>query len=672
MTFLFLFFGDEMADKIKQRIDELRREILKHNELYYTKGAPSVSDSRYDELMGELKKLEAEHPEYDSPGSPSHTVGAPVPEKFRKVEHTAPMLSLESVTDEEGARHFDDTCARAAGEKTDYTCEPKLDGISIELVYENGMFARGSTRGDGRTGEDVTLNLKTIGTVPQRINSRNAPALLAVRGEVMMHISDFQELNRKQAESGKDVFANPRNVVAGSMRQLDYRITAERKLRVYCYRILEFSGAMPPTQWEALELLKEYGFSVSPNIKRCGDIEEAIRYHHEMEKGRDSLDYEIDGIVIKVNSLKHQAALGTRTNNPKWSVAYKFKPRKEVTRVDNIVVQVGRTGVVTPLALLNPVEVGGVTVSRATLHNMDQVERLGIKIGDYVKVERAGDVIPYVSEVMIGKRTGGEKTFRMPEKCPSCGTKLEKEDVFWRCPAGLACPAQLKETMIHYSSKGAVDIEGFSEKTVNLLYEKGMVKGISDIYRLKKEDLLALEGWKEKKTDNLLKAIEEARKVPLERFLCGLGIRNVGKHLARVLADKYGSLDKVMAATEEDLLRINEIGPEIAASIRHFFSREKNLKEIEKLRENGVVIQDRKSVGGRLSGKKIVFTGSLETMSRSEAQKMVEAEGGEALSSVTSETDLVVAGEKAGSKLKKAREKGVKVIDEKEFRKMMG
>lgn len=661
-----------MTKEIKKRIENLKKEIIRHNKLYYTLGKPEVSDAAYDKLLKELKTLEEKHPEYLAPDSPTQTIGAPIPDKFEKVKHTSVMLSLESVNNEEGAAHFDETCMKEVGEKIDYMCEPKLDGLSIELVYEDGTFTRGSTRGDGRIGEDVTLNLKTIPSVPKKLKGSHIPKKIAVRGEVMMHISDFQELNKEQAKEGKGLFANPRNVAAGSMRQLDWRVTAKRKLHVYCYRVMDISGKMPQGQREALKLLEELGFKTSPSTKHCPGIKEAIHYHHAMEEKRDDLNYEIDGIVIKVNSAAYQEKLGMRTTNPKWAVAYKFKPRKEVTRVENIVVQVGRTGVLTPLALLKPVEVSGVTVSRATLHNMDQVKKLGIKIGDYVKVERAGDVIPYISEVIKGRRTGSEKEFHMPKKCPSCGTPVEQEDVFFRCPAGLACPAQVKEAIIHYASKGAVDIEGFSEKTVELLYDEGIIKSVSDVYILKKEDLLRLEGWKEKKTQNLLDAIEKAKLIELDRFIFGLGIRNVGKHIASLIAKKFGTLDRIKEATKEELLSINEIGPEIADCIVDFFRAPKNLKEIENLKKRGVKVREKKTPAkGKLLNKKIVFTGSLETMSRSEAKKLVEEEGGEALSSVSSSVDFVVAGEKAGSKLDDAKKKGIKVLTEQEFKKLI-
>ena len=657
---------------IKKKIKKISDTIKRHNELYYIKGVPEISDGAYDAIVAELKKLEKAHPEYAGERSPTGTVGAPIPEKFRKVEHVALMLSLESVNDEKGAYRFDQTCRKEAGEDVTYLCEPKLDGISIELVYERGVFLRGSTRGDGRTGEDVTQNLKTIENVPGTLKIKIPPKRIAVRGEVMMHIKDFNELNKEQAEAGREIFANPRNVVAGSMRQLDRRITAGRKLRVYCYGILELSGKMPATQKEALDLLTKLGFSVSPGVLGCASIEEAISYHHDLERKRDDLDYEIDGAVIKINDLKTQEKLGMRTTNPKWAVAYKFKPRREITRVEDIVVQVGRTGVLTPLALLQSVDISGVTVSRATLHNMDQIERLGIRIGDYVRVERAGDVIPYISEVVKEKRTGSEKSFRMPSKCPSCGTSLEKEDVFYRCPAGFACPAQVKESLTHYVSKDAVDIEGFSGKTAEQLFDRGLIRGLRDIYSLKKEDLLELEGWKEKKTDNLLKAVSAAKHVTLDRFIFALGIRNVGRHIAALLAGKFGSLERIMAAEEEELVEIKEIGPEIAGSIKEFFSSERNINEIKELRKRGVVIKEReKRAKGRFTGKKVVFTGTMEKMTRSEAREKVESAGGEVASGISSEVDMVVAGDQAGSKLAQAKKKGIEIISEEDFLEMI-
>lgn len=654
---------------IKHKIEVLRKTLARHNELYHVKAEPEISDAKYDALMRELKALEEIYPEYITPDSPTQTVGAPVPDKFVKVEHLSPMLSLESVNDDEGVEHFDRTCSKESGSQISYVCEPKLDGLSIELVYKNGKFVRGSTRGNGRFGEDVTLNLKTIRDVPQRLKGDCVPRHISVCAEVVMHIKDFQQLNKIQVEQGKDTFANPRNVAAGSMRQLDYRITAQRKLRVYCYRILSISDGLTETQEKALELLKKLGFCVVPKAKLCRDIKGVISYYHIMENERDSLDYEIDGIVVKVNEIAMQEKLGTRTNNPRWAIAYKFRPRKEITRVEDIVVQVGRTGVLTPVALLQPVEVGGVTVARATLHNMDQIEKLGIRIGDYVKVERAGDVIPYVSEVEVSRRRGDEKTFHMPAKCPACGAKIEKENVFYRCPAGLACPSQLKETITHYAAKDASDIEGFSEKTVEQLFDSGLIRKISDIYTLKRDDLLALEGWKEKKTDNILRAIIKSKEISLGRFIFGLGIKNVGSHIANVLADIFVTLEKIMSADKEELTLVKEIGPEIAESITAFFRAKQNIEEISRLKNIGLRIHsaaDNKD--GKFKSKKIVLTGTLQSMTRAEAKRIIESQGGEVLSSVTSSTDFVVAGEKPGSKIDDAKKKGIKIISETGFK----
>lgn len=657
-----------MEENIKNKIEKLRQEIKRHNALYYIKGEPEISDSKYDAFMRELKDLEERHPEYVSPDSPAKTIGAPIAEKFTKIKHVSSMLSLESVNDISEVKHFEAVCRKEIGHDIGYICEPKLDGLSIELVYEKGVFLRGATRGDGIIGEDVTLNLKTIPSVPLKLKGAEKLARIAVYGEVLMHIKDFQALNKKQIEEARDVFANPRNAAAGSMRQLDYRITAQRKLYVYCYRILDISGSLIKTQREMLELLKKLGFSVPPKVKYCRNIEEAVFYHHELEKERENLDYEIDGVVIKVNDLSLQAKLGMRTTNPRWAVAYKFEPRKEITRLENIVVQVGRTGVLTPLALLQPVEVGGVTVARASLHNMDQIAKLGVKIGDYVKVERAGDVIPYISEVVKIKRTGKEKEFHMPLKCPSCGTIVEKEDVFYRCPAGLTCPSQLKESMAHYVSKDAVDIAGFSDKTVETLYEKGMIKGVSDIYTLKREDLLDLEGWKEKKTDNILEAIDNAKTIDLDRFIFALGIRNVGRHIASVLADRFGSLLNLMRADKDELVKIREIGPVLAESIKSFFCTKRNVEEIKKLSENGVVIKEQKAKQGKFAGKKIVFTGAFQSMTRREAGEKVEREGGEVVSSVSSTVDFVVRGKDPGSKLAEAKNKNINILTEQEFK----
>lgn len=656
-----------MTKEEKKQIEKLRKEIKKHNDLYYSKGAPEISDFKYDALMKELKRLEEKHPEYKAEGSPTQTVGAPVRSGFEKAEHFSPMLSLESVNTESEYRKFDETCKKELGvDSLEFVCEPKLDGLSVELVYENGIFTRGVTRGDGLVGEDVTDNLQVVDNVLKKLKGKKVPGHISVRGEMLIHLEDFKKLNKIRSENGKDVFANPRNAAAGAVRNLDPNVTAERNLDVYCYRILDSSDSIPDTHSEMIRFLAGLGLKVVPGADKFEDIDEVIKYHHDLESKRDSLDYEVDGVVVKVNSLEYQVRLGERTNNPRWAVAYKFEPRKEITKVEDIVVQVGRTGVLTPVALLKPVEVGGVTVSRATLHNMDEIERLDVRAGDYVKVQRAGDVIPKVIEVIREKRNEKLRKFVMPGNCPSCGTKVEKEEVHCRCSAGLGCPAQVKEAMAHYASKDAVNIDGVSVRTVEQLYDEGLISTISDIYRLDKKALMRLEGWKEKKADNVIKSIESSKTVSIDRFMFGLGIRNVGKHIASLLAVKFGSIDNIKGATREELLEINEVGPEIAESVISFFRNRNNLAEIEKLFKYGVSLSS-KVQGGILAGKKIVFTGSLSTLSRSAAKKIVEDEGGEAASSVSKDTDLVVAGEKAGSKLDKARKEGIKIISEEEF-----
>ncbi|MBF0493669.1 MAG: NAD-dependent DNA ligase LigA [Candidatus Omnitrophica bacterium] len=659
---------------VKARIDELREEIKRHNDLYYTKGKPIVSDAEYDKRLKELKKLEKEHPEYASSDSPTQKVGAPVPvrDKFKKVKHTSPMLSLDSINEEEEFDKFDKTCKKELEvEAIEYLLEPKLDGLSVEIVYEKGEFARASTRGDGLIGEDVTENVKTIKTLPKKLKGDKVPDMLALRGEVMMHISAFQRLNKKQIELGEEPFANPRNAAAGSLRQLDVAITSGRELDVYVYQILAISGKLPDTQKGSVDLIKGLGLKTAPDVRCLNLTDDVIKYHRDMEKRRDSLDYEIDGVVIKVDRVDFQNRLGMRTTSPKWAVAYKFEARKEMTRVDDIAVQVGRTGILTPVALLQPVDVGGVTVSRASLHNMDEVDRLGVMIGDQVRIERAGDVIPKVIEVIKDKRTGAEREFKMPEVCPSCGTKLVKEDVFYRCPAGFACRAQIREAITHFVSKGAFDIEGFSEKTAEQLLENGLIEDVAGIYKLEANDLMTLDGWKQKKTENILNAIEKAKNVTLDRFIYALGIRNVGSHISALLAEKFTSLEKFMQSKEEELMEIKEIGPEIAESITSFFEEKNNRNVIQKLIAHGVKIKKYEKAAGKLEGKKFVFTGTLSAMSRGEAEKRIESMGGEAQSNVTKDTDYVVVGENPGSKATDAQKKDIKILREAEFLKLL-
>ena len=663
-------------EEAKKRIEELRKLIRHHDYLYYVLNKPEISDAEYDKLMLELKELEEKYPEFITPDSPTQRVGGFPAEEFKTVTHTKPMLSLDSAFTEEDIRRFDERVKRELGvESVEYVAEPKLDGLSVELVYENGVFVRGSTRGDGVNGEDVTENLKTIRAVPLRLREgRGVPSLLAVRGEVIMHIDDFEELNKQLIERGEEPLANPRNAAAGSLRRLDPRETAERPLDIFFYEILNIEGVEVDTQWDALNLLREWGLKVNRLIEKCRNIDDAIKYHGWMAEKREKLSYEIDGVVIKVDRLEYHEKLGIKARSPRWAIAYKFPPREEETEIVDIVVQVGRTGALTPVALLKPVDVTGVTVSRATLHNQDFIDQMDVRIGDKVKVARAGDVIPEVVKVLKEKRTGKEKKFHIPSRCPVCGSKVVKEGAFYRCTGGLACIAQLKRSIAHYASKGAMDIEGLGRKNVDLLVDSGLVRRLSDLYTLKKEDLLSLPRFAEKSAENLIEGIEKSKNQNLARFIYALGIPNVGEHMARVLAEHFKSLDNLMKASVEDLTSIHEVGPETAESIVSFFREKTNRDEIERMKKLGVkaTVERVEKKEGLLDGKVFVFTGALKSFSREEAKSLVEELGGRAASSVSRNVDFVVVGENPGSKYDKAKKLGLKIIDEEEFKKMVG
>ncbi|RLF27330.1 MAG: DNA ligase (NAD(+)) LigA [Thermoplasmata archaeon] len=663
-------------EEAKKRIEELRKLIRHHDYLYYVLNKPEISDAEYDKLMLELKELEEKYPEFITPDSPTQRVGGFPAEEFKTVTHTKPMLSLDSAFTEEDIRRFDERVKRELGvESVEYVAEPKLDGLSVELVYENGVFVRGSTRGDGVNGEDVTENLKTIRAVPLRLREgRGVPSLLAVRGEVIMHIDDFEELNKQLIERGEEPLANPRNAAAGSLRRLDPRETAERPLDIFFYEILNIEGVEVDTQWDALNLLREWGLKVNRLIEKCRNIDDAIKYHGWMAEKREKLSYEIDGVVIKVDRLEYHEKLGIKARSPRWAIAYKFPPREEETEIVDIVVQVGRTGALTPVALLKPVDVTGVTVSRATLHNQDFIDQMDVRIGDKVKVARAGDVIPEVVKVLKEKRTGKEKKFHIPSRCPVCGSKVVKEGAFYRCTGGLACIAQLKRSIAHYASKGAMDIEGLGRKNVDLLVDSGLVRRLSDLYTLKKEDLLSLPRFAEKSAENLIEGIEKSKNQNLARFIYALGIPNVGEHMARVLAEHFKSLDNLMKASVEDLTSIHEVGPETAESIVSFFREKTNRDEIERMKKLGVkaTVERVEKKKGLLDDKVFVFTGALKSFSREEAKSLVEELGGRAASSVSRNVDFVVVGENPGSKYDKAKKLGLKIIDEEEFKKMVG
>jgi len=625
-----------------------------------------------------LEELEAAFPDLVTPDSPTQRVGALPAAAFGTIKHTIPMISLANALTRDEALEFDARVKRHLGlgpeDKIEYVGEPKMDGLAVELIYEDGVFIKGSTRGNGVVGEDVTQNLKTVRSIPLRL-TKNAPRLLEARGEVFLPLDAFRKINREREERGEPLFANPRNAAAGSLRQLDPRVTAARPLDIFCYGLGVVEGASPSTHLESLELLKNSGLRVNPFVKLLAGIEAAIEYHDELEARRDSLNYELDGAVLKVNSLELQKRLGAVTRSPRWAIAYKFVPKQESTRVIRIEVGVGRTGALTPVAILEPVFVGGVTIERATLHNLDEVERKDVRPGDTVIVQRAGDVIPEVLSVIMDKRPSGAEPFRMPSACPECGSAVDRVGAIHYCTGGLLCPAQLKESIRHFASKRAMDIEGLGDKHIEQFIEAGLLKDVADIYAcLSAESLKNLAKWKDKSIANLLGGIEKSRHPALERLIYALGIKGVGEHMARLLAKRFGSIEKLMEMDEQGLLSVHEIGPETARSIVDFFSEPHNLKVMEKLKAAGVVfpVEEGAASIGALSGKVFLFTGALASFTRDEAKDLVESLGGEAASSVSKKVDFVVAGEEAGSKYAKAKKLGLRILNEEEFRKMVG
>lgn len=659
----------------EEHIAELREQINYHNYLYYVLDSPEIADSEYDRLMRELSELENLYPDLITPESPTQRVGTHPLEEFNPVTHTIPLLSLSNTESEEDTREFDRRIKRflhvSEEEQIEYAAEPKLDGLAVELVYERGILKVGSTRGDGFTGEDVTLNIKTIKTIPLSLLNRHKdiPDKLEVRGEVFIKLKDFQGLNRRREESGEPLFANPRNAAAGSLRQLDSAITARRPLDIFFYGVGEVTGSKLGTQWEILDALKKLGLKTNPLNKICTGITEVVNYFREIENRRDALEYEIDGVVVKVNSLELQDRLGSVARSPRWAVAYKFEPRQGTTVIENIEVQVGRTGILTPVAIMQPVRIGGVTVSRATLHNQDEIDRKGIRIGDTVLIQRAGDVIPKVVKVIT---SGGNDPYSLPDKCPVCGSDVLKEDVYYRC-TGINCPAQLKERVRHFASRRAMDIEGLGDKLTGQLVNKGLVKNISDIYYLNKEQIAELDRMAEKSAGNIMDALEASKERDLARIIYALGIRHAGEQTAKLLASGFGSIERLMSATEEELQTIGTIGPEIAQSVVKFFNQDDNKREIGRLQDAGVKFpaQGVRVTDIKLKGKVFVFTGTLRSFTRDEAKEKVETLGGHVASGVSKSTDFVVAGEDAGSKAGKAEELGVRIITEEDFLKML-
>jgi DNA ligase (NAD+) len=665
-----------IKQNVQDEVESLRDQIRHHEYRYYVLDDPEISDAEFDRLMNELKKLEAEHPELVTPDSPTQRVGGKPREGFVKAPHSVPMLSLDNAYDEEELRAWERRVHDLSGRKDiEFVCELKLDGMSLALRYEGGKLVRGITRGDGTTGEDVTANVRTVRSIPlsistEKLNKAGIPPDFEVRGEMLMPAESFKKMNEEREKQGLSLFANPRNATAGTVRQLEPSITAQRRLDFFAYILIASNGAVLDHQWDALNALDAAGFKVNPRRALATNFDEVWKFIGEWEQKRESLPYDIDGVVIKINSVALQRQLGFTGKAPRWAIAYKYAARSGITKIEDILVQVGRTGKLTPVAALKPVPIGGTTVSRATLHNMDEIDRLAVKIGDWVEVERGGDVIPKVTRVIDDKdHPRGPRSFHMPEHCPVCGghvVRVEGE-ADHRC-VNQKCPAKLRETILHFASRGVMNIDGMGDALVNQLTDRGMVKDIADIYKLTKEKLLSLERMGDKSAENVLREIGNSKKLPLERVIYGLGIRFVGERTAQFLAEDFGEMSAVEKASEEELQQVEEVGPRIAKSIVEFFAEPKNRELVEELRAAGLMMKGKKKERGtKLAGKTFVLTGTLPNLTRDEAKKMIEDAGGKVTGSVSKKTDYVVAGEDAGSKLDKAKELGVPVITEPEL-----
>lgn len=658
-------------NKAAQRIAELTDLIHHHDFRYYVLDDPEISDAAYDALMRELQKLEEDHPDLRLSNSPTQRVGGKVADMFQKVKHRVPMLSLANALAEQEFTDFDERVHRflelESAASIEYFSELKFDGLSINLTYEKGELVCAATRGDGETGEDVTQNIRTIRSIPLRLNSKKPPKLIEVRGEVILPIAEFEKLNKEQEKKGEKLFANPRNAAAGSLRQLDSRITASRPLTAFFYGMGEVEGMRFTKMSEYEDCLQEWGFPVGKWREICHGPEDVLKFYRKVEAQRERLPFEIDGVVVKLNRLTQIDQAGYISRSPRGMIAFKYPPRQENTTVEDIIVQVGRTGALTPVAIVSPVRLGGATVRRATLHNQDEIDRKDIRIGDRVVIQRAGDVIPEVVKSVTDVRTGKEKKFKLPEKCPVCGTKAERKEgeAVTRCPNRSGCPAQLKERIRHFAFIDAMNIDGLGEKIVEQLVDAELVCKYGDLFRLKQEQVLKLEGFGEKSSENLIHAISEAKSRELYRLVFGLGIRHVGERTAKTLANYFGSIERIMEASVEELENVHEIGPEVAKSVHHFFSDKQSRKEVEDVLPFLKLKAPAKSGGaGLFAGKTFVLTGTLPSLGRSDATRMIEDQGGRVSSSVSKKTDFVVAGEEAGSKLDKARDLGVPVIDE--------
>ncbi len=660
----------EQGEDLERRAEALRDELRRHSHLYYVESRPEIDDAEFDRLYAELLALEAAHPHLVTSDSPSRRVGSEPKSVLPTSEHTAPMLSLDSTQDSSELARFDERARKGLEREPEYLLEPKLDGASIELVYENGLFVRAVTRGNGLTGEVVTENVRTISSLPLRLleHVRGAPELLAIRGEVIMYLSAFEALNERMVEQGSEPYVNPRNSASGSLRQLDSRVTASRPLDILAYDILLLRGAKMGTDEEGVQALRDWGFKTPERVVRVTTVEEIVSYHESFAADRDDLDYEIDGVVIKLNDMDAREDLGATSHHPRWALAYKFEPRKEITRIERIAVSVGRTGKLTPVALLRPVEVGGVTVSRASLHNREEVARKDVRQGDLVRIQRAGDVIPQVVERVEDDGRERGAAFEMPDHCPACETPVTENGPFTMCPNRFGCPAQLKRGIMHFGSRGGLDIEGLGEETANLLVDRGLVKELANLFDLTAADLEELDGFAEKSAANLAAAIRVKKSVELHRFLYGLGVPEVGATVAKELARSFRSFDAVRAATAEELEAVEGIGPIMSEQIRGFLDDPRNETRIQAVLDRGMDLVPPDDIGGdALAGEKWVFTGGLEGFARSEAKRLIEGEGGRVVASVSKETTRVVVGADPGSKLQKAKDLGVEVLTEPEF-----
>ncbi len=659
-------------NEAKKRIEELRDIIEEHNYKYYVLDNPAISDFKYDKLLHELEKLEKKFPEFNSPVSPTQRVGGNVLPFFDTVDHTRQLLSLSNVYNEKEIKDFHNRISTVV-DNVEYVVEPKIDGLSVALTYADGVFTTGATRGNGYTGENITSNLKTVFTVPLKLKEKIES--IVIRGEAYMSKSDFVKLNNEREESGELPFANPRNAAAGSLRQLDPKIASKRAINVIAYEVLTIDGIKIKSHYEEIQILNKLGFKTDKYFRVCKTIDEVISCCNEWQSKRHELPYEIDGMVIKVNDLKYQDKLGKTSKFPRWATAYKFPAEQAATTIENIIVRVGRTGVLTPTALMKPVRLAGSTVSKATLHNQDIIDEKDIRIGDKVIIHKAGDIIPEVVEVKKELRTGLEKKYKIPSVCPECGSEVIRpdEEVASRCTGDLACPSRLREGLIHYAGRGAMNIEGMGPAVIESLINNNLVKDMADIYYLKKEDLLKIDRIAEKSAENLLQAIEESKKNTLSRLIFAIGIRHIGSRTAEIITQKYHNMDLLMEAEKEDIEEINEIGSKMAESIVHFFKQDPNLKVISKLKKANVNMKEnkKKKKNQKLKGLKFVLTGTLDILSRNDAKEIIKEYGGQISSSVSKNIDYLIAGKNPGSKYDKAKKLNLKIINEEQFKNMI-